>query len=167
VLAVGALESRKLPGVLVEAHRLAGSRGLRAGLVFAGDGPLRGELERSQATVLGHVPDRALEALYAEALVLACVSRDEGFGFTPVEALARGTPVVVADLPVFAQTLGDGAIRVPSGDAEALAEALLRMEREPDLRERLVAAGREAVADLTWERAARETRSILAEAAAG
>jgi glycosyltransferase involved in cell wall biosynthesis len=166
VLAVGALEPRKLPGVLVEAHALARSRGSRAGLVFAGDGPLRGELERSQATMLGHVPDPVLDALYEGALVLACVSRDEGFGFTPVEALARGTPVVVADLPVFEETLGDGAIRVPSRNTEALADALLRLEREPDLRARLVAAGRAAVAELSWERAARETRAILAEAAA-
>jgi glycosyltransferase involved in cell wall biosynthesis len=166
VLAVGALEPRKLPGVLVEAHGLARSRGLRAGLVFAGDGPLRGELERSQATVLGHVSDRALEALYAGALALACVSRDEGFGFTPVEALARGTPALVADLPVFEETLGAGALRVPPGDAEALAEALLRLQHEAGLRERLVAAGREAVAQLSWERAARETRAVLAEVAA-
>jgi glycosyltransferase involved in cell wall biosynthesis len=166
VLAVGALEPRKLPGVLVEAHALARSRGLRAGLVFAGDGPLRHELERSHATVLGHVPDPVLDALYEGALVLACVSRDEGFGFTPVEALTRGTPVVVADLPVFRETLGDGAIRVPSRNAEALADALLRLEREPGLRERLVAAGREAVVELSWERTARETRAILAEAAA-
>lgn len=165
LLAVGALEPRKLPGTLVEAHRLARSRGLRAGLVFAGDGPLRAELERSQAIVLGHVPDQALEALYAEALALACVSRDEGFGFTPIEALARGTPVVVADLPVFEETLGEGALRVPAGDPEALAEALLRLEREPGTRDRLVAAGRQAVAELSWERAARETRAVLAEAA--
>jgi glycosyltransferase involved in cell wall biosynthesis len=166
VLAVGALEPRKLPQVLVEAHALACSRGLRAGLVFAGDGPLRGELERSQAIVLGHVSDEVLEALYGEALALACVSREEGFGFTPVEALARGTPVVVAELPVFAETLGDGAVRVPPGDADALADALLRLERDEELPRRLVAAGREAVADLSWERAARETRAILAEAAA-
>jgi glycosyltransferase involved in cell wall biosynthesis len=166
VLVVGALEPRKLPGVLVEAHALARSRGLRAGLVFAGEGPLRSELERSEATVLGHVPDPTLEALYDGALALACVSRDEGFGFTPVEALTRGTPVVVADLPVFRETLGDGALRVPSRNAEALADALLRLERDPGLRERLVAAGREAVAELSWDRAARETRAILAEAAA-
>ena len=37
-----------------------------------------------------------------------------------------GTPGVVSDLPVFAETLGDGALRVTPGDAEALAEALLR-----------------------------------------
>ena len=166
VLAVGALEPRKLPGVLVEAHRIARSRGLEAGLVLAGDGPLRRELAGSHAAVLGHVPDPTLEALYGSALVVSCVSRDEGFGFTPLEALARGVPPIVADLPVFAETLGEGALRVPAGDVEALADALLRLEREPGLRERLVEAGREAVAALSWERAARETRAVLAEAAA-
>jgi glycosyltransferase involved in cell wall biosynthesis len=165
VLAVGALEPRKLPGVLVEAHRIARSRGLEAGLVFAGDGPLRAELERLEATVLGHVADAVLERLYTEALAVACVSRDEGFGFTPVEALTRGTPVVVADLPVFAETLGAGALRVPAEHPQALAAALLRLEREVGLREQLVTAGREAVSRLSWEQAARETRAVLAEAA--
>jgi glycosyltransferase involved in cell wall biosynthesis len=165
LLAVGALEPRKLPGVLVEAHRRAASRGLRAGLVFAGEGPLQAQLGRSGAVVLGHVPDEVLEALYLRALAVVCVSRDEGFGFTPVEALARGTPAVVADLPVFAETLGGGALRVTPGDADALAEALLRLEREPGLRERLAEAGGDAVARLSWERAAHETRAALAEAA--
>ena len=54
---------------------------------------------------------------------------------------------------------------MPPGDAGALAEALLRLERDPALRERLAGAGREAVARLSWERAARETRELLAEAA--
>jgi glycosyltransferase involved in cell wall biosynthesis len=165
VLAVGALEPRKLPLALAEAHRRARERGLRAPLVLAGDGPLRDELAGSGAVVLGHVDEQALDALYERALVLACVSREEGFGFTPVEALARGTPAIVADLPVFAETLGDGALRVPPGDPDALAEALLRIEREPGLRERLVATGAAAVGRLSWERAARETRAILAEAA--
>ena len=165
-LAVGALEPRKLPGVLVEAHRRARRDGLAAGLVFAGEGPLRGELERAGATILGHTGDEALDALYEHALALACVSREEGFGFTPLEALARGTPAVVSDLPVFDETLGDAALRVPPGDADALAAALLRLEREPELRDQLAAAGRAAVARLSWEEAARATRAALAEAAA-
>jgi glycosyltransferase involved in cell wall biosynthesis len=165
VLAVGALEPRKLPRVLAEAHRLARSDGLRAGLVFAGDGPLRDQLEDSGATILGSVPDAVLDDLYEHALAVVCVSREEGFGFTPLEAAACGTPAVVADLPVFAETLGDSALRVPAGDAGALAAALLRLEREPDLHARLATAAREAVARLSWERAARETRAALAEAA--
>jgi glycosyltransferase involved in cell wall biosynthesis len=164
-LAVGALEPRKLPGVLVDAHRRARGEGLVAGLVFAGDGPLRGELERAGAVVLGHTDDAVVDALYECALALACVSREEGFAFTPLEALARGTPAVVTDLPVFGETLRDGALRVPPGDPDALAAALLRLEREPELRERLAAAGAEAIRRLSWGEAARATRAALAEAA--
>jgi glycosyltransferase involved in cell wall biosynthesis len=165
VLAVGALEPRKRPLLLADAHRRAVVRGLGAGLVFAGDGPLRGRLERSGASVLGHVPDAALDALYSRALAVVCASREEGFGFTPLEALSRGTPAIVADLPVFGETLGEGALRVAPGDPDALADALLRIDADTALRERLAAAGREAVGSLSWERTARETRGILAEAA--
>ena len=165
VLAVGALEPRKLPGVLADAHRRARAEGLRADLVFAGDGPLGGELQRAGATVLGHVSDAELDGLYKRALTVVCASREEGFGFTPLEAAARGTPAIVADLPVFGETLGDAALRVPASDAAALAAALVRMESEPGLRDELAAKAREAAARLSWERAARKTRAALAEAA--
>ena len=136
-LAAGALEPRKQPLVLAEAHRLARAGGLESELVFAGEGPLASALERAGATVLGRVSDMELDRLYREALALACVSREEGFALTPLEAAARGTPSVVCDLPVFDETLGSAALRVPSGDPRALADALLRLEREPGLRERL------------------------------
>jgi glycosyltransferase involved in cell wall biosynthesis len=167
VLAVGALEPRKQPEVLAQAHRRARSEGLRAGLVFAGDGPLRGDLHGDEVFLLGHVPDSGLDALYDRALAMVCPSREEGFGFTPLEAAAHGTPAVVADLPVFDETLGDAALRVPPGDPGALADALLRLEREPGLRDRLGRAAREAVSRLSWERAAQETRSTLMEAHSG
>jgi alpha-1,3-rhamnosyl/mannosyltransferase len=166
VLAVGALEPRKQPQLLVRAHALARERGLRAGLVFAGDGPLRAELEAGGATVLGHLSGAELDAVYGEALCLAAPSREEGFGFTPLEALAAGVPPLVSDLPVFAETLGDAALRVPIGDVEALSDALLRIEREPELRARLVEAGRARLRELTWERAARDTRAVFEEALA-
>jgi glycosyltransferase involved in cell wall biosynthesis len=165
VLAVGALEPRKRPDLLVEAHRRARAAGLKARLVFAGDGSMRHRLAGSGATVLGHVPDDKLDDLYRDALALTCVSREEGFAFTPLEALALGTPAVVSDLPVFAETLGSGALRVPPGDAGALAAALLRIERDSRLRARLVDAGREAAAGLSWSRAAARTREVLMAAA--
>ena len=165
VLAVGALEPRKLPLVLARAHALARERGLAAGLVFVGGGPLRADVEASGATVLGHVPDAELDAAYRRALCLACVSREEGFGFTPLEALAAGVPPVVSDLPVFAEALGEAALVVPAGDVEALAGALLRLERDPELRARLVEAGRARLGELSWERAARETRAVFEEVA--
>lgn len=164
VLAVGALEPRKRPDLLVEAHARARAAGLRAELVFAGEGSLREQLAGSGATMLGYVPDEQLDVLYRDALAVTCVSREEGFAFTPLEALALGTPVVVSDLPVFAETLGPGALRVPPGDPDALAAALLQLERDHGRRAELVAAGREAVGRLSWTRAAASTRQVLAAA---
>jgi glycosyltransferase involved in cell wall biosynthesis len=165
VLAVGALEPRKRPDLLVEAHARARAAGLRAELVFAGDGSLRQRLVGSGATVLGFVPDEQLDDLYRNALALTCVSREEGFAFTPLEALRLGTPAVVSDLPVFTETIGSGALRVPRDDADALAAALLQLERDGDLRARLVETGRSAVERLSWSRAAEQTRAVLAQAA--
>jgi glycosyltransferase involved in cell wall biosynthesis len=165
VLAAGGIEPRKLPLLLVRAHALARGRGLGARLVFAGDGPLASEVEASGATVLPHPTDAELDAAYADALCLACVSREEGFGFTPLEALAAGVPPVVSDLPVFAETLGDAALKVPAGNVEALADALLRLEREPELRARIVDAGRARLKEYSWEQAARATRALFEEAA--
>jgi glycosyltransferase involved in cell wall biosynthesis len=81
--------------------------------------------------------DAALAALYAGALAVVAPSWLEGFGLPPVEAAALGTPSVVSDLPVFAETLGDGALRVAPGDTDGLADALVRVLAERELAARL------------------------------
>ena len=166
LLFVGALEPRKAPDLLVRAFERARRAGLDAELAIVGAGRLEGRLRTPGVRLLGGVPRVELEALYAGALALAMPSRIEGFGFPPLEALALGTPSVVSDLPVFAETLGDAALRFPPNDEEALAGALLRIASDAALRARLAAAGRGAVSRLTWDRAARELRDLLAQAAA-
>ena len=109
--------------------------------------------------VLGPVDDDRLDALYRGALALVLPSWLEGYGLPPLEALARGTPAIVADLPIYDETVGGAALRFRSGDAASLAEALLRVEHE---RERLLAA---APAIPGWDDAARDLRTLLAEAA--
>jgi alpha-1,3-rhamnosyl/mannosyltransferase len=160
-LFVGALEPRKAPDLLVDAFLRARARGLAAELVVVGEGRLdpRGPGVRR----LGRVDD--LGALYAGALAVVLPSWLEGFGLPPVEGLAAGAPAIVSDLPVFREVLGDGALYVPPGDAGALADALLSLERDPALRGRLLAAGQARIAPLTWAETARRTRAVLAEAA--
>jgi glycosyltransferase involved in cell wall biosynthesis len=160
-LFVGALEPRKAPDLLVDAFLRARARGLEAELVVVGEGRLdpRGPGVRR----LGRVDD--LGALYAGALAVVLPSWLEGFGLPPVEGLAAGAPAIVSDLPVFREVLGEGALYVPPGDAEALAEALLSLERDPALRGRLLAAGQARIAPLTWAETARRTRAVLGEAA--
>jgi glycosyltransferase involved in cell wall biosynthesis len=160
-LFVGALEPRKAPDLLVDAFLRARARGLAAELVVVGEGRLdpRGPGVRR----LGRVDD--LGALYAGALAVVLPSWLEGFGLPPVEGLAAGAPAIVSDLPVFREVLGDGALYVSPGDAGALADALLSLERDPALRGRLLAAGQARIAPLTWAETARRTRAVLAEAA--
>ena len=153
LLFVGADEPRKGLGVLAAAHAGAQARGLDAELVVVGDG-------------LRRVDDAELAALYAGALAVVAPSYLEGFGLPPLEAAAHGTPAVVSDLACFAETLGDAALRVPVGDADALADALLRIAGDDALRARLGAAARERAALYTWERAAAALHPLLAGAAA-
>jgi glycosyltransferase involved in cell wall biosynthesis len=164
VLAVGALEPRKAPELLVAAHRLARARGLDADLVFAGTGRLAPRLRGDGVHVLGRVRD--LAPLYANALALALPSHLEGFGFPPLEAAVHGTPSVLSDLPVFAETVGDAALRVPERTPEAWADALLRIAGDDGLRADLGARARDAARRFTWEAAAERLHPILAGAAA-
>ena len=112
---------------------------------------------------LGRVDD--LGALYACALAVVLPSWLEGFGLPPVEGLAAGAPAIVSDLPVLREVLGDGALYVPPGDAEALSAALLSVASDPSFRARLADAGRAKIAPLSWGETARRTRAVLAEAA--
>ena len=162
-LAVGALEPRKASDVLARAHALARREGLEADLVFAGSGRLAGAVRGEGVHVLGRVD--ALGTLYRDALALVMPSYLEGFGFPPLEAALTGTPSIVSDLPVFGETLGDAALKVPAGDERALADALLRLERNTELRARLAAGARRAAERLTWDRAAAQLHEVLAKAA--
>src|SRR4051812_9089412 len=166
LLFVGALEPRKAPDVLADAYASARARGLDADLVVVGAGRMAfdGDGVRRRGGAAG---DAELAALYAGALAVVAPSWLEGLGLPPVEAAALGTPSVVSDLPVFAETLGDGALRVAPGDAEALAAALLRIAGDGELRARLGAAAKRAAARYDWARAAEALHAVLARAAIG
>jgi glycosyltransferase involved in cell wall biosynthesis len=168
LLFVGALEPRKAPEVLAAAFARARATGLDAELVVVGDGRRRDALEGVAGVRRIAPPDDAgLSALYRGALALVLPSWLEGFGLPPLEALARGTPSVVSDLPALREVLGDAALFVPPGDTEALAAALVQVAGDPALRRELVARGSGRVAELTWERTAEQMHAILADAAGG
>lgn len=166
LLAVGALEPRKAPELLVEAFGQARLLGLRLELVLAGQGRLARRLTRPGVRLLGRVSDATLDALYRGAAALVSASLLEGYGLSVREALTRGTPAIVSDLPVYGPELDGAILRVAPGDPNGLADALLDIGTTPELRERLAAAARPAVAELSWEAAAASTHAVLRGAAA-
>ena len=88
--------------------------------------PARGRSERRRgATGSGSSstpPTHGLDRLYRSALALVHPSLYEGFGFTPLEAMARGCPVLASDIPALREISGAGALLVPLDDARRVGE---------------------------------------------
>lgn len=88
-------------------------------LVLVGDdGPWARELP--DVTLTGEVSDDELAAIYTGAHALVLPSGDEGFGLTPIEALACGTPVAACDVPAVREVLSGRAALLPCNDIEGL-----------------------------------------------
>ncbi|MFC9595008.1 glycosyltransferase [Streptomyces sp. NPDC056944] len=121
------LSVEKRPGTALDALEELRGAGIAAALVVAGDGPLRGALERRArerrlpVRFLGHVADReALADLQAAADVCLAPGPAETFGLSALEALACGTPVVVSAssaLPEVVGTAGASAADTPAAFA--------------------------------------------------
>lgn len=165
ILAVGAILPRKGLASLVRAMgRLTRDLGHPAlTLVIAGkEGPGSAELEGAieaqrlwgAVKVLGYVPQDELEALYRGATALAFPSEGEGFGLPPLEAMARGVPVVASDGGSLPEVLGDAALLVPAGNSPALADGLHQVLADDALRARLAAKGPARASRFSWDRTA-------------
>jgi glycosyltransferase involved in cell wall biosynthesis len=133
VLYVGRLSPEKNVDTLVEA---VGD----LNLVVAGDGPLRGLVPNA----LGAVSHAEVERLLERATVVVAPCEREGFGLAAAEAMAFGRPVVAAAGGALLELVADGetGLRVPARDAAALREAVERLLRDRELRERLGRAAR-------------------------
>lgn len=113
---------------------------------------------------LGRVTDD-LPALYAAAVAVVLPSRYESVGFTALEAMAVGTPVVSSNGGGLPDTVGDAGILVEPLDAEAWTLALDRICSDAGLRRELAQAGLGRVASRSWPAAAASYRAVYAELA--
>jgi len=113
-------------------------------LHVAGEGPLESRLVG--AVRLGWLDPSSLrrELLRARAVLFPSFWQ-EPFGILGVEALACGTPVIVADTGGTREWSVAGCIRVPRGDVAAMAAAIGRLAGDPELARSLGESGRELV----------------------
>lgn len=78
-----------------------------------------------------------------------------------LEAMAAGIPVACSDIPPLREIAGDAVLFFDPLDEEAIAKALDRITADAPLRLQLAQAGQERAKQFSWERAARETLSVL------
>lgn len=84
----------------------------------------------------------------------------EGFGLTPLEAMACGTPVISSNASSLPEVVGDAGILLGPRDTAGFAQAIQRVLTDGALRQDLRARGLRQAAKFTWERAARETLAV-------
>jgi glycosyltransferase involved in cell wall biosynthesis len=173
VLYVGSLYSRKL-GKLLEAFRLVTRHpdGRNCTLVLAGGrestsagatSPARRirELGLAGTVVLtGVVPTQDVTILMSAADVFAYVSFYEGFGLSPLEAMACGAPVVTSSTSSLPEVVGDAGLLVNPQDETEIARAILHVLSDSSVRERMQLLSLEQARRFSWQRTVRETFEV-------
>jgi glycosyltransferase involved in cell wall biosynthesis len=169
LLYAGIYKPRKNHAGLLRAFRRFLNMGQQAQLVIAGpmDGGERelqamaAELGVSRQVVFtGLVDDTELRALYTGARVYVCPSLYEGFGFTVLEAMACGAPVVSSRETSLPEVAGEAALYADARNPDEFGAAIHRVFTDAALRKKLTDAGSRNVARFNWEQTAERTLRV-------
>jgi glycosyltransferase involved in cell wall biosynthesis len=172
LLCIGRLIPIKGHVVLLRALAIAREQAPALTLDIAGRGPLEPALKalakelaiEDAVRFLGYVSPirRAID----DAAAVVVPSLGEGFGMVALEAMERARPVVAADIGGLGELVVDGetGVLVPPGEAEALAQALIAIAREPERRRAMGDAGRRRALEHFAEHRSVERTELLYDA---
>ena len=173
LIAVGQVNSRKNLTVVLQAmSRLdLGHLGRPALLVAGSAGPAaRSTLDaidelglHDRVRVAGYVPDGDLPVLVGAARALVHPSTAEGFGFTPLEAMAAGVPTISSTAGALPEMVASAGLLVDPDDTDGWADAIARVTTDAALHADLVARGAAHQDRFRWERVAVDTEQVYAE----
>ena len=174
VLSVCRFYPRKRLDVLLRAVALLRDRIPALEVRIVGNGPERDRLLQLATelsiqpfiTWVGDVSVDELAAEYNRADVFCLPSVQEGFGIVFLEAMAAGKPIVAVHAAAVPEVVRNGVLVEPD-NPEALANALILLDRDPDLRQWLGAAGPRAVEEFDMYRVANQFLSEVARVAPG
>jgi glycosyltransferase involved in cell wall biosynthesis len=180
ILYVGSIFARRHVDILVDAFvthvasevpdarlEIVGENRLPSGLTPGRSLEHAPDAVRSRVRFRSYVDEATLQDLYSRAAVFAFLSEYEGFGLTPLEAMAHGVPSAVLDTEVAREVYGPAAryLRLGPGLAADLGRALVTLLTDAGERARLAAEASHVLSRYDWSRTAAETLSALEEAA--
>lgn len=166
LLAIGSRARHKNLPLLIDAFLDAGIEGIDLVIAGGGNRRIHGDVvlpEAANIRYIGRVDDIELKALYAHALAFACPSISEGFGFTPLEAMAVGCPVVASTGGALPEICGDAALYADPHDRAGWRDALRRIVADRVLRDELAGRAAARATLFTWRAAAIAMLTALAQ----
>lgn len=173
-LYLGTIEPRKNLERLIEAYNifiqkvkddppklvLAGGKGWLYDSIFARVKELKLE---DKVIFTKYVPYEDMNPLMCGALAFVFPSIYEGFGMPPLEAMACGVPVLASDAASLPEVTGDCAVIVDAYSPESIAEGLIRLYSDEELRKSLGERGLKRAKNFTWEHSAEMLYNVYKE----
>ena len=175
ILYVGNIEPRKNISTLIDAYmQLSSAFRQDRPLVLVGSAGWKNEsvLARIAAAQLKgfdirhitkFISEEALYQIYASAAVLVHPALYEGFGMTPLEAMAAGTPTIVANNSSLPEVVGDASLLIDALDAADISAKIKEVVQDEEVRRKLIENGRQRVRQFTWQRSASELLDTVEE----
>ncbi len=170
-LFVGSLTERKNLKRLLQAFKLS-LKETNCSLYILGPSPksmviseeishLVVSIPQERIKLLGSVSDEELVKLYSKAKFFIFPSLYEAFGFPPLEAMACGCPVAASRTSAIPEICGNAAHYFDPLNVEEIAEAIIKLDKDENLRRELSKRGKERVKRFSWKRSIREHIKLL------
>ncbi|HEV2402948.1 MAG TPA: glycosyltransferase family 1 protein [Candidatus Saccharimonadales bacterium] len=105
----------------------------------------------------GFISDAHVKWLHEHCQAYVYPSLREGYGLTPIEAMADGAPVVSSNASCMPEILGDAAYYFNAKSPKDIAEKIAEVLRDPNLREQLIQKGKQQAGKYSWGQMAKET----------
>jgi len=172
ILFVGRASKHKGIDTLIQALKIVRERKVDACVVIAGNSVptdrtvqqmnhLAKELGVSEHLFwLGNLNMSKLREAYATADVLVLPSRHEGFGLPAIEAMWCDIPVIVSTAGALPEVVGNGALVFKTNDCQDLAEKIILLHENAEIRHRTLEAARTIRESYTLEKFAENVREI-------
>lgn len=109
---------------------------------------------------LDYVSDKSLATFYNQAEIFIYPSFYEGFGLPILEAMTLGSPVITSNTSSLPEVAGDAALYVDPHNYYELARMMLKVLKNPDLRQEMIKRGRRRADKFSWRNTALETLSV-------
>lgn len=169
ILFLGTLEPAKNITRLLEAFKIFKEKRQDYKLVLAGkNGWLSAEYRQmvkdleieDDVVFTGYVVGDEIGSLFAGADFFVLPSLYEGFGTTVLEAFASGVPAIVSNVSSIPEIAGDAAEFVNPLDVQNIADAMLKLAADENLKQSLREKGKKQIEKFNWEKCARETLEV-------
>ena len=132
---------------------LAGAKGWKTKAIFS---TWRQSKFKEDIHFLGYVNDEIQEALYQNAKLFIYPSFYEGFGFPPLEAMAKGLPVITSNVSSLPEIVADAALTIDPNKPLEIARAIELVLKDDKYRDSLIAKGLKRVELFSWDQTAKK-----------